>query len=99
LVDECRDDRYSLTGNADKACKRDAHGRRCEIDHLVSRELGGDDDRSPTAQAMECLPQGSYRESRLHKEVCAGNISLQMRKRKSHTQTRPAQNIANRLKT
>lgn len=34
---------YGLTGNNDPACIRDASGRRCEIDHLVSRELGGAD--------------------------------------------------------
>ena len=33
---------YGLTGNKDPACIRDASGRRCEIDHLVSRDcLGG----------------------------------------------------------
>jgi hypothetical protein len=36
--------RYGLKGNTDRACKRDAHGRRCEIDHSISRELGGADD-------------------------------------------------------
>src|SRR5579871_5141501 len=32
---------YGLSGNDDAACVPDEHGRHCEIDHLVSRELGG----------------------------------------------------------
>src|SRR6266853_718330 len=32
---------YGLSGNDDDACTPDAHGRRCEIDHLISRKLGG----------------------------------------------------------
>src|ERR1044071_2965723 len=35
---------YGLSGNTDPACIRDARGRHCEIDHLISRELGGADD-------------------------------------------------------
>jgi hypothetical protein len=35
---------YGLTGNGDGACVPDGHGRRCEVDHLISRELGGADE-------------------------------------------------------
>lgn len=35
---------YGYTGNKDWHCTPDAHGRTCEIDHLISRELGGADD-------------------------------------------------------
>jgi hypothetical protein len=74
--------RYGLTDNKDKACKPDKHGRRCEVDHLVSLELGG-------ANAIENLwpqPFGTKPwnaqlkdkvENRLHKEVCAGAIALE----------------------
>ena len=52
----------------------------CEIDHLISRELGGDDKpenlwpqpytQNPGAHEKDWL------ENQLHKEVCAGTISL-----------------------
>ncbi len=35
--------RYSYTGNTDPKCIPDASGRRCEVDHLISHELGGAD--------------------------------------------------------
>lgn len=74
--------RYGLRGNTDKACKRDAHGRRCEIDHLISRELGGADDVDNLwPQPYGGKPWNATRkdrvENRLHKEVCAGNITLE----------------------
>lgn len=72
---------YGLSGNTDKACKPDKHGRHFEIDHLASRELGGADD------VKNLWPQcysGKWNavlkdklENRLHKEVCAGNITLE----------------------
>jgi hypothetical protein len=34
---------YGLIGDTDVACVADGHGRRCEVDHLISRELGGAD--------------------------------------------------------
>jgi hypothetical protein len=72
---------YNLSGNTDKSCKLDRHGRRFEIDHLVSRELGG-------ADVVENLWPQCYSgrwnavmkdrlENRLHKEVCSGNLSLE----------------------
>jgi hypothetical protein len=74
--------RYGLSGNADKACKRDAHGRRCEVDHLISRELGGADDVDNLwPEPYGGKPWNATRkdrvENRLHKEVCAGNITLE----------------------
>lgn len=72
---------YGLTGNKDNSwCHLDQHGRRFEIDHSCSRELAGLD-------VIENLwPQcysGQWNavmkdklENRLHKEVCAGEITL-----------------------
>lgn len=73
---------YGLTGNDDPACTPDIHGRRCEIDHLISRELGGADDvNNLWPQAYGSKPWNATLkdklENRLHKEVCAGNISLE----------------------
>lgn len=72
---------YGLSGNNDPACLSDAHGRHCEIDHLISRELGGADDvKNLWPQPYGSLPWNAVRkdrvENRLHNEVCAGNISL-----------------------
>jgi hypothetical protein len=73
--------RYGLTGNTDKACVPDRHGRRCEIDHLISRELGGADAiKNLWPQPYGLRPWSAVMkdrvENRLHKEVCARNISL-----------------------
>lgn len=73
--------RYGLKGNADPACKRDNHGRRCEIDHCISRELGGADlPANLWPQPYGGKPWNATRkdrvENRLHVEVCAGNITL-----------------------
>jgi len=73
--------RYRLTGNDDKLCRLDRHGRRFEIDHSCPRELG-------CADAIKNLWPQCYSgrwnavmkdrvENRLHKEVCAGRISLE----------------------
>lgn len=73
--------RYHMTGNTDPACIRDARGRRCEIDHLISRELGGADDVDNLwPQSYGGAPWNAVRkdrlENRLHKEVCAKHITL-----------------------
>lgn len=73
--------RYGLKGNTDKACKRDANGRRCEIDHAISRELAGADDVDNLwPEPYGTKPWNASRkdrvENRLNREVCAGNISL-----------------------
>ncbi len=72
---------YGLSGNNDPACVRDKSGRRCEIDHLISRELGGADEvKNLWPEPYGTTPWNAVRkdrvENRLHKEVCAGNISL-----------------------
>lgn len=72
---------YGYTGNDDPRCVPDAHSRHCEIDHLVSRELGGADEvKNLWPQAYGTMPWNAQRkdvlENRLHKELCAGHISL-----------------------
>jgi hypothetical protein len=72
---------YGLTGNSDPACIPDASGRHCEIDHLISREIGGADDvKNLWPQPYGSQPWNATRkdcvENRLHKEVCAGHITL-----------------------
>jgi hypothetical protein len=55
--------------------------RDFEIDHLVSRELGGADDVKnlwPESYSGQWNAHQKDRlENRLHKEVCAGHMSLQ----------------------
>src|SRR5262245_45157157 len=73
---------YGMSGNDDRACTPDKHGRRCEIDHLISRELGGADDvKNLWPQPYGSKPWNAVMkdrvENRLHKEVCAGNITLE----------------------
>jgi hypothetical protein len=75
---------YGLTGNTDPACIPDARGRRCEIDHLVSRELGGADDvRNLWPQPYGSQPWNAVRkdciETRLHKEICAKNPTMTLK--------------------
>ena len=72
---------YGLSGNDDAACVPDSHGRRCEIDHLISRELGGDDVVANLwPQAYGTHPWNAVRkdrlENRLHKELCAKHLTL-----------------------
>lgn len=52
-------------------------GRCCEIDHLIPRELGGADDvdnlwPQPWADAHA----KDKRENQLHRDVCAGTVTL-----------------------
>ena len=72
---------YSYSGYDDSRCVSDSHGRRCEIDHLVGRELGGaDDPKNLWPQAYGTTPWNATLkdklENRLHNEVCARHISL-----------------------
>ncbi len=72
---------YGLSGNDDARCVPDARGRRCEIDHLISRELGGADEvRNLWPQTYGSSPWNAALkdklENRLHVELCAGRISL-----------------------
>lgn len=74
--------RYGLSGNSDAACVPDGKGRRCEVDHLVPRELGGADlIRNLWPQPYGSQPWNAVRkdrvENRLHKEVCDGRLSLE----------------------
>ncbi|OJY58073.1 hypothetical protein [Thiobacillus sp. 0-1251] len=71
---------YGYTGNDDPKCVP-AGKRRCEIDHLISRELGGADEViNLWPQAYGTSPWNAVLkdklENRLHKEMCAGNITL-----------------------
>jgi hypothetical protein len=73
--------RYGYTGNDDPRCVPDAHGRRCEIDHVLSRELGGADVvENLFPQAYGSQPWNAVRkdrlENRLHRELCAGRLTL-----------------------
>jgi hypothetical protein len=74
--------RYGYMGNNDPKCVP-AGKRRCEIDHLISRELGGADEVvNLWPQAYGTSPWNAVvkdkLENRLHKEMCAGNISLKV---------------------
>jgi len=75
---------YGLSGNTDPACIPDARGRHCEIDHLISRELGGADDvRNLWPQPYGSQPWNAVRkdcvETRLHKEICAKNPAMTLK--------------------
>jgi hypothetical protein len=66
---------YGFTGNDDPKCVPDARGRRCEIDHLISRELGGADEVGNLwPQPYGTTPWNAQLkdklENRLHKEAC-----------------------------
>ena len=58
------------------------HAKRCpgpgwEINHLISRELGGADDiRNLWPQPAPSFHQKDVLENLLHRKVCAGEISL-----------------------
>lgn len=71
---------YGYTGNDDPRCVP-ASKRHCEIDHLVSRELGGADEViNLWPQAYGTSPWNAVLkdklENRLHKEMCADAITL-----------------------
>lgn len=72
---------YGYTGYSDPRCVADAHGKTCEIDHLISRELGGADDvKNLWPQAYGTSPWNAHLkdklENRLHVEMCAKRIKL-----------------------
>ena len=72
---------YGFTGNSDPKCIPASATRRCEIDHLISRELGGADvEENLWPEPFGTQPWNAARkdrlENRLHKEVCAGHLSL-----------------------
>lgn len=72
--------RYGFTGNTDPKCIPDAHGKRCEIDHLISRELGGADTGPNIWPEPYGGPYNAHDkdrvENRLHVEVCDGRLTL-----------------------
>mgnify|MGYP001588323630 FL=1 len=65
---------YGYSGNQDKRCP-------CEIDHLISRELGGADDiRNLWVQSYSGDWNAHMKdrvENRLHVDVCTGLVQLQ----------------------
>jgi hypothetical protein len=68
---------YGLTGNTDPFCRP----KGCEIDHLISRELGGADDIKNLWPQSYAGPWNAHMkdrvENRLHKEVCLRHMSLE----------------------
>jgi hypothetical protein len=77
---------YGYTGNDDPRCIPTPAGRHCEVDHLISRELGGADVLPNLwPQSYGGGPWNAVRkdrvENRLHKEVCAGRLSLAQARR------------------
>jgi hypothetical protein len=72
---------HGYSGTDDPQCIPDSHGRHCEIDHLISRELGGADEvKNLWPQSYGAAPWNAARkdtlDNRLHKEVCAVRLSL-----------------------
>lgn len=69
---------YGLSGNLDKSCRSPFH---FEVDHLISRELGGADEIAnlwPQCYSGRWNARQKDRlENRLHKEVCAGRLTLE----------------------
>ena len=72
---------YGYSGYDDARCVADAHRKTCEIDHLISREVGGaDEPKNLWPQAYGTMPWNAHLkgklENRLYKELCANRISL-----------------------
>jgi hypothetical protein len=68
---------YGMTGNRDTQCQP----KGCELDHLISRELGGADDvrnlwPEPKSGAWNAQMKDRL-ENRLMREVCHGGLSLE----------------------
>jgi len=77
---------YGLIGPRDRRCVPDAHGRRCEIDHLIPRSLGGADvPANLWPQPFGTRPWNAARKDRLEvklsREVCAGKLALRTARR------------------
>ena len=66
--------RYGLSGNQDPRCTPDRNGRRCEVDHRISREIGGADDILNLSPQPYGGPWGASDKDRveneLHRRVC-----------------------------
>jgi hypothetical protein len=75
------------TGTCAPVSHKGAKGKKitknCEIDHLISRELGGADDPTNLWAQPYLTPDqpGAYQKDKLenwlHKQVCSGNMELQ----------------------
>ena len=86
---------YGLSGPSDRRCIRDQHGRKCEIDHLVPRSLGGADvPANLWPQPFGTKPWNASRkdrlEVRLSRDVCKGKLGLQAARRMLRTDYRVA---------
>jgi hypothetical protein len=86
---------YHVTGIDDLACVADDHGARREIDHLISRELGGADDvKNLWPQPYGSKPWNARLkdrvENRLNVEICHGWLSLNEARRPIPTDWREA---------
>lgn len=72
---------YGYSGYGDPHCVPDAHGKTCEIDHLISRDLGGADDmKNLWPQAYGTSSWNAHLkdrlETRLNREMCKSHITL-----------------------
>ena len=90
VTQKMKDDAYAAYGTApgQGVCAFVTHTGKsgtpvkegCEIDHLISRELGGDDKPENLWPQPYTQHPGAHEkdwlENQLHKEVCAGTISL-----------------------
>jgi hypothetical protein len=90
VTQKMKDDAYAAYGTAagQGICAFETHTGKngkpvregCEIDHLISRELGGDDVLSNLWPQPYTQHPGAHEkdwlENQLHKEVCAGTITL-----------------------
>jgi hypothetical protein len=68
---------YGMTGNKDPRCQP----KGCELDHLISRELGGADDvgnlwPQPNSGSWNAKHKDRL-ENRLRREVCHGSLNLE----------------------
>ncbi len=76
-----KDARHVTEGMKEKACAaygaRSCPGPSWELDHLISRELGGADDlKNLWPQPIKQARLKDRLENALHKEVCGGKLSL-----------------------
>jgi len=90
VTQKMKDDAYAAYGTApgEGVCAFKTHNGKngrpvregCEIDHLISRELGGDDKPEKIWPQPYTQQPGAHEkdwlENRLHKEVCAGTLRL-----------------------
>ena len=59
---------YGYAGYDDARCVADAHGKTCEIDHLISSELGGADDvQNLWPEAYGTSPWNAHLKDKLEK--------------------------------